>query len=128
MAELADATDLKSVDFINREGSSPSIPKASSQIPDFYYRKKIINEDLTKVEGSYITIFTGLAFCQSWSNTLLLIKTVPRPLRWPGIRKATPSIIRLKPWGQGFVGHPFDHWTKVLGSGNNLKLKLQDFI
>ena len=27
MAELADATDLKSVDFNNREGSSPSIPK-----------------------------------------------------------------------------------------------------
>ena len=77
MAELADATDLKSVDFINREGSSPSIPKASSQIPDFYYRKKILNEDLTKVEGSYITTFTGLAFCQSWSNTLLLMKTVP---------------------------------------------------
>ena len=28
MAELADATDLKSVDLQNREGSSPSIPKS----------------------------------------------------------------------------------------------------
>ena len=26
MAESVDATDLKSVDFLNREGSSPSIP------------------------------------------------------------------------------------------------------
>ena len=29
MAELVDATDLKSVDFYDREGSSPSIPKFS---------------------------------------------------------------------------------------------------
>ncbi len=36
MAELVDATDLKSVDFINREGSSPSIPKAYSQLLNFY--------------------------------------------------------------------------------------------
>ena len=28
MAELVDATDLKSVDLFNREGSSPSIPKS----------------------------------------------------------------------------------------------------
>lgn len=27
VAESVDATDLKSVDFLNREGSSPSIPK-----------------------------------------------------------------------------------------------------
>ena len=39
MAELADATDLKSVDFINREGSSPSIPKACYQLPDFYNKE-----------------------------------------------------------------------------------------
>jgi hypothetical protein len=39
MAELADATDLKSVDFINREGSSPSIPKAYYQLADFYYKE-----------------------------------------------------------------------------------------
>lgn len=29
MAELVDATDLKFVDFLNREGSSPSFPKKS---------------------------------------------------------------------------------------------------
>ena len=29
MAELVDATDLKFVDFLDREGSSPSFPKQS---------------------------------------------------------------------------------------------------
>ena len=35
MAELVDATDLKSVDLFNREGSSPSIPKFLYHFPSF---------------------------------------------------------------------------------------------
>jgi hypothetical protein len=42
------------------------------------------------------------ALCsQAGDNKPLLIQIVPRPLRWPGVSMATPSIIGLMSWGRG---------------------------
>ena len=51
MAELVDATDLKSVDLFNREGSSPSIPKS---LHDFQEKRVTF---LTKVFKQYVLVF-----------------------------------------------------------------------
>ena len=60
MAELVDATDLKSVDLFNREGSSPSIPK-------FLYHFQTF---LTKVFKQHIIAFRK-ASEMSYSGTFL---------------------------------------------------------
>ena len=51
MAELVDATDLKSVDLFNREGSSPSIPKFLH-----YFQEKRVTF-LTKVFKQCVLVF-----------------------------------------------------------------------